>query len=215
MLSIVLLLSISIKDFSFAKLFPIFGYGKKELFITQSLNLYAFNIIAYLYFLPPFLKDRKDFKRISILSIFLCGLYFMLSIIALTMSFAFAFKADESLSLYMLARSITLGHFIERIDAIFIFIWILSFFSFISFNMFLVSAILKKGLKLEESKELIYTLSGIFIGFALIFKNMSITNIFARDFCKKYMVIVVFVVSFIIALLALLKDKLKHRLKKA
>ena len=206
-LSIVLLFSVSIRDFTWQKLFPIFGYGAKELFINQSINVFSFNIIGYLYFLPSFLKDMNDFKKVSIFSVILCGLYFLLTILALTMTFSFTFTADESISLYLISRLVSLGRFFERLDAIFIFTWILAFLSFISFNVYLMSFIVKKGFGLGDSKELVYSISVILIGCSLVFKNIATLNSFARNFYKIYMVILVFGVSFIITLLAYFKKK--------
>lgn len=207
LLSIILLFSTSIRDFSWQRLFPALGYGAKNLFINQSMNLFAFNIIGYLYFLPPFLKDVKDFKKISIFSIIVCGLYYLLTILALTMTFAYSFQADEAFSLYLIARAATLGRFFQRIDAMFFFIWILTILSFLSFNIYLISAIIKKGFSLGESKELIFSISAILIGFALAFKNIAAVSVFMRGFCKYYTVILIFGISLVVALFANIKRK--------
>lgn len=206
-LSIVLLFSISIRDFSWHKLFPVLGYGAKNLFINQSLNIFAFNIIGYLYFLPPFLKDIKDFKKISIVSVIICGLYFLLAILALTMTFAYSFKADESFSLYLIARLATLGRFFQRIDAIFFFIWILSFLSFLSFNVYLISFIINKSFNLSNSKELVFSISAIILGVSLTFKNIAAVSSFTNLLFKPYTVILIFGISFVILLLANLKKR--------
>lgn len=206
-LSIVLLLSISIRDFSWQRLFPVLGYGANNLFIKQSLNIFAFNIIGYMYFLPPYLKEAKDFKKISLFSIIVCGLYLLLTILALTMTFAYSFKADESFSLYLISRLATLGRFFQRIEAIFFFIWILAFLSFLSFNIYLISSILKKGFNLGSSKELIYSISAIIIGLSLSFKNIASVSSFAGTFFKTYTVSIIFVISFIVILLAYFKKR--------
>ncbi len=210
-LSIVLLFTISIRDFSWQKLFPIFGYGAKDLFINQSMNIFAFNIIGYLYFLPPFLKDKNDFKKVYIFSIIICSLYFLLTILALTMTFSYSFKADESFSLYLISRLVSLGRFFQRLDAIFIFTWLLAFLSFICFNVYLMSYIIKKGFELSDSKELVYSVSAILIGVSLAFKNNAAVNSFTKIFFRNYTVILVFGISLVIVILACFK---KRRSKK-
>lgn len=206
-LSIVLLFSISIRDFTWQRLFPAFGYGVKNTFVTQSLNVFAFNVIAYLYFLPPFLKDTKDFKKVTLFSVISCALYFILTTLALTMTFAYSFTADEALSLYLIARFATLGRFFQRIDAIFIFIWLLAFLSFVSLNVYLISYIIKKSFKLSNFKEIIGSVSLVMLGFTLFFKNISTVGSFTKNFFKPYSVLLIFVVSFLILIFANFKKR--------
>lgn len=206
-LSIILLFSVSIKDFSWQKLFPVFGYGAKDLFINQSMNIFAFNIIGYLYFLPPFLKDSKDFKKVSIFSVILCGLYYLLTVLALTMTFAYSFQADESLSLFIISRFASLGRFFQRIDALFFLVWILATLSFLSLNIYLITSLIKKSFNLADSKELIFSFSTILVGLCLAFKNIAAVGNFLRGFCKYYTVILVFGISLIIIVSANFKKK--------
>ena len=206
-LSTILLFSVSIRDFSWQRFFPIFGYGVKNTFVTQSLNVFAFNIIGYLYFLPPFLKNTKDFKKVSLFSVIACALYFILTTLALTMTFAYSFTADEAFSLYLIARFATLGRFFQRIDAIFFFIWILAFLSFISFNVYLISYITKKSFNLSNSKEIIGSVSLSLIGFTLLFKNISTVGSFTKNFFRPYTVFLVFILSFLILILSNFKKR--------
>ena len=206
-LSTFLLFFILIRDFSWQRLFPIFGYGAKNLFITQSINLFTFNIIGYLYFLPPFLKDTKDYKKISIFTIIICGLYYLLTILALTMTFAYGFKADESFSLYLIARLATLGRFFQRIDAVFFLVWILAFLSFLSFNIYLVTYIIKKSFELSSSNELVYSISVIIIGGSLVFANIANVNSFTQSIFRPFTFILIFCMSFVILLIANFKKR--------
>lgn len=206
-LSSILLFSISIKDFTWQNFCPILGYGSKELFINQSMNIFSFNIIGYMFFLPPFLKKESEFKKISIITLILAGLYYLLTVIALTMTFAYSFQTDETFSLYLIARLATLGRFFERIDAIFFFVWILAFLSFLSFNIYIISLLIKKSCNLSDSKELIYSICAIIIGICFSFKNIAQVSSFTVLFYKTFTVVLIFFISFIIIFLANLKKK--------
>lgn len=206
-LSSILLFSISNKNFSWQNFCPIFGYGAKELFINQSMNIFSFNIIGYMFFLPPFLKKENEFKKISIITLIIAGLYYLLTVIALTMTFAYSFQTDETFSLYLIARLATLGRFFERIDAIFFFVWILAFLSFLSFNIYIISILIKQSCNLADSKELIYSICSIIIGICFTFKNMAAASSFTVSFYKPFTVILIFAISFLVVLLANLKKK--------
>ena len=187
-LSTFLLFFISIRDFSWQRLFPIFGYGAKNLFITSSINFFTF-------------------KKISIFTIIICGLYYLLTILALTMTFAYGFKADESFSLYLIARLATLGRFFQRIDAVFFLVWILAFLSFLSFNIYLVAYIIKKSFELSSSNELVYSISVIIIGGSLVFANIANVNSFTQSIFRPFTFILIFCMSFVILLIANFKKR--------
>ena len=113
----------------------------------------------------------------------------------------------ESFSLYIIARFATLGRFFQRIDAIFFFIWILAFLSFLSFNIYLITYIMKKGFELSNSSELIYSVSAILIGCSLAFRNVATVSSFTKNFFKPFTFILIFCISFLILLIANFKKR--------
>ena len=210
-LGIVVLFFVASKDFIWQHLFPIFGFGIDSVFINGLNNLFAFNVIAYIFFLKPILKQEKDFKTISIVSVIICGIYILLSIISLLMSFPFIIETDEMFAVYLLTRIVSFGEFLQRIDAVFILLWILVFLSFLSFNFYCILRIFKKIFKFENATTLCYSLSLIILGIALSFKDITNVKFILRNYFRPYSIILIFIISFIILLLACFKKKIIHR----
>lgn len=196
--------------FNWQNLFPVLGYGAKETFLTHSTNIFAFNVIAYLYFLKPFLKSEKDYKKISIFAVIMCGIYLLISIVTLLMTFSFITHTDETLSVYLVTRLISFGRFFQRIDAIFIFVWILVILSFISLNLFIIANIIKKVLNLKSQLELVYPSAAILFSLSLILKDVANLKFITLNIYRPYFIILVFIISFIILLLAYWKNKRKR-----
>lgn len=211
--SIITLFFTASQDFVWERLFPALGYGAKETFLLQITNIFAFDVIGYLYFLKPFLKKETDFKKISIIAVILCGLYLLLSIISLLMSFAFIMQTDETLSLYLLTRLISFGNFLQRVDAIFIFIWILTILSYLSLNLFIITQIIKKTINLKSTAQIIYPIAVFIFSIGLLFKNIMSIKLFISNFYNIYSAILIFIISFIILLLAYIKKKKKQGVK--
>ena len=117
---IIILMFAASNDFVWQYLFPAFGYGLDSVFINGLSNLFAFNVIGYLFLLKPMLKEEKHFKTISIVSVIICGIYILMSIISLLMTFPFIVETDEMFSIYLLTRLVSFGNFLQRVDAIFI-----------------------------------------------------------------------------------------------
>ena len=189
------------------------GYGAKETFLTSIPNIFAFNVVSYLYFLKPFLKSEKHYKKISIFAVVMCGIYLFISILALFMTFPFITQTDETLSVYLVTRLISFGKFFQRVDAIFIFVWILIVISFISFNLYIVSHIIKKTFKLKFSRELVYPIATLVFSIGLMFKDVSAIKYVTRYIYRYYGFILVFIVSFLLLLLAYIKKKRQTKLK--
>lgn len=210
LLSILLILFSTVKDFIPEQIYPIMGFGADKTFIYGLSNIFAFSGFAYIFFLIPLLNHPEEFKKIAISSTIISAIYLFLSIICLLMAFPFILFTDELMSMYFLSRLIEFGKFFQRIDAVFVFIWILSALSFLSFTSVLITNIFKKLTSIKDSKEIIYSTVTIIFSIALIFENIA--NIkFIQDVVFKYIVIIlVFIISPIILILANLKLKRRN-----
>lgn len=205
--AIILLYITASSDFVVQRLFPVLGYGAKETFVNQISNLFGFNVIGYLFFIKPFLKQESDFKKISIFTVIVCGVYLLFSIFALLMAFSYITHTDENFSLYLLARLISFGRFFQRVDAIFVFVWILAILSFLSFNVFIITHIFKKLLNLKASSEYVYPVSAVLFSIALAIKDISILKFLAKDVTNIFITILIFVISFVVLIFAYIKKR--------
>ncbi len=207
LISLVVILFSTIKLFIPQRLFPILGYGINKTFVEGIINISSFTFISYLYFLLPFLKNTNEFKKIGIATTLVSSLYLLSSVIYLLVLFPFIPFSDEILSIYLIARLIKFGRFFQRIDALFIFIWILSILSFLSLTLFMICNIFKRISKIENFSVLCFPFSLIIFGSALSFKNISqVKNIENTLFCY-IAIVLLFIITPIILILAYLKKK--------
>ena len=194
--------------------FHLYGYGTKHVFLTDVTNIFAFNVVAYLYLLKPFLKSEKNYKKISIFAVVMCGIYLLIITITLLMTFSFITQTDETLSVYLVTRLISFGRFFQRIDAIFIFVWILVILSFLSLNIFIIAHIFKKITNLNSHTELVFSTAALLFSVSLMFKNMSTVKFITANIYKLYNFILVFIVSFLILLFGFVKKRRKKGVPK-
>lgn len=134
-----------------------------------------------------------------------------MSVISLLMTFPFIIETDEMFSIYLLTRLVSFGNFLQRVDAIFILLWIFIFLSFLSFNFYCILKLFKKIFNINNSTEMSYSLSSLIIGIALAFKDIRVVKYIFRNYLKVYAVILIFIVSFTILLLAYFKKKKSRR----
>lgn len=209
--SMLLVFFVTSQDFVPQRIFPILGFGINETFFKGLNNIFAFSSFSYLYFLLPILENPKDFKKVAITSAIISSIYLFFSVICLIMMFPFISFSDGMLSIYLLTRMIRLGRFLQRVDAIMIFIWLLSILSFLSITVCLINKILKKLVNLKSNNEMTYSICFLIFSIALLFRNITDLKIIQNTILRYIIILIVFVISIAILILANLKHKRRNQ----
>ena len=199
-------------NFTFENIFPILGNGTFETFFIGFSNLFAFQGLLYILFLPPHLKDVTKLKKISMLSIIFSALYLLISIsIILFMFDGTTTTKTLAMPLYSAVRYIEFGSFFQRLDSVFILTWIISFVSYLSIVINICNNILKKSIPSASSR-----FPSIFIAFLILVvtflaKNYAVST-FWTDIVYKYAFFTILGLSFSILIIsfALKNIKSKH-----
>ena len=191
-------------------LLPILGHGINMTFVAGLANIAAFSSIGYLYFLPPLLKNADDFKEISVTAIVISAVYLILTSTLLLMVFPYISSTDEMLSSYLITRLLRFGNFIERVDAVFIFIWIFATLCYLSITFFFILRILRKLLKLKKETELSYSIGSIVFGTSLLIQSVADVSFLEQSVYKYVVIGLIFILSFIVLLAANLKKHMRR-----
>jgi len=187
------------------KIFPIFGNGINETFFAGTSNIFAFSGVSYIFFLMPLLKNQKNFNKIGYVGIGISAIYLLLSIGSLLLSLSDVLVNSQLSPMYLLIRAAEFGSFFQRPDALFFFVWILSFMSYLSTVLFIVTMIFKKISKTNSVGPMIYCFSTIMFVVALIPANMSQIRFFEDVIFKYFSLLLIFIISFIILIFANIK----------
>ncbi len=178
LVSLVFLFFANMNKFVPQRVFPIFGDGLFNTFVLGLSNLGCFGGLVFLYFLPPYLKQPEKMKKIAFISIGLTAIYLILCVAILLFMFSFFMKTDEIAPLYNAARFIDFGSFFQRLESVFLLIWILAFACYLSIVSKFAMSIFKKLTNIETKKPLIDLFGILILGIALIPKNYAIADIF-------------------------------------
>lgn len=212
-LSIIVILLSSIKSFIPERIFPILGNGINETFFSGLTNLFSFSGIGYLFFLSPFIDKSKDLKKISVISIIISGIYLLLSVTSILLSLSYTFNSGESFSLYLLTRNLEYGRFIQRIDAVFILIWIISTISYASIATYFGIYIFKKLTNISDTRYINFTFHLALLAILIIPANFAIFAHFVGTISKIGTLILLFGISIFILILANIKIALINKKK--
>lgn len=210
-ISVLFIFFSNLKNFTLENMYPIFGEGLFETFILGLGNLGAFGGIAIIYFLPNLLKKPEDIKKVSMISIIIAIVYLILSIAIILFMFASLIEIDEIMPLYSAARNIEFGSFFQRLESIFLLVWIMQIACYLSITFAFSIYIFKKITKLEDDKKIILPYAIFLFSLALLPNNYAISS-FLETKVYPYLVIgLVFVLSFLILLFGYFKKNKKRK----
>ena len=194
------------KNFVFERFFPILGYGIDETFFSGITNIFAFGGISFLYFINPLLKDYKKFKPIALVSIAISSLYLFFSVASMLLVFSFSSSSDQTISIYSLTRTIEYGRFLQRVDAIFILVWILLTLSYVSIAISLCLAIFKKVSNISNSKAMVFSFITLVFGISFFADDVSEGKFIHETLYRNFELILVYGISFIILIISNIKN---------
>ena len=212
-ISVIILLASSIKNFMPERIFPILGYGLNQTFFSGLSNIFSFSGILYLLFLPPLLDKPNKLKRMSIIAVIISSVYLLLSVTCLLLSLSFTMNSDESFSLYVLTRNLDYGRFIQRVDAVFILIWIIAIVSYINIPISLCIYIFKKLTNISDTNSINYSINLLILAISIIPIEYAIFATFVARSVQYSFLILFFAISIPILIIANLKLKFTNSRK--
>lgn len=199
--------------FKIEKMYPIFGNGLFSTFISGMSNMFAFQGLAYIYFMPPKLKNPEQTKKVAVTSIILSCIFLLIGLAIILFMFNGFVETDELMPLYSAVKYIEFGSFFQKMDSIFVLIWIISFVSYLSITLKFSSNILKKLTNVKNSSAFNYLLA-IALLFASIWqKNYAVSTYFAGTVYKYSFLVLIIGISFLVLLFSVLKQKVREWFK--
>ena len=196
------------QNLSFENMTPILGNGLFDTFVTGLGNLGAFGGIVFLYFIPPYLKEPKKFKKVAMLSIGFSIIYLIICVAIILLTFTFLLKVDEIMPLYSAARYIEFGSFFQRLESILLLIWIIGMACYFSITLHITMNIFKKITNIRNSKPLLIHFALLMLSISLLPSNYSISKYLETDIYPRLVIWIGLVLNTLILLLAYLKKRI-------
>jgi len=197
----------------FEKMYPILGNGLFTTFVAGLSNMFAFQGLAYIYFMPPTLKEPGKLKKVAITSIVLSCIILLLCVAIILFMFNGFVETDELLPLYSAAKYIEFGSFFQKLDSAFVLIWIIAFVSYLSIALKFSSNILRKLTNIQNENIFTYLFGIVLFFLALWPKNYAFSTFLANTVYKYAFFILIIAISLLILLSATIKQKVRKWFK--
>ena len=191
---------------------PILGYGASKTFITGLSNIFAFSSALVITMLAPYINDGSRMTKISFISVFIYGLSVLGSVITMLYVMPSVSDMNNTLAIYILAKRVRLGTFIQSIDAVFILIWMLLIFTYLAIIMHFILASFKRIVPIKHEISMIYSFSAITFIISMLPRTTTDIDFFESIVYKYASIIFVFFISFTILICGYIKKR--HELMK-
>lgn len=199
--------------FNFEKMYPALGNGIFTTFVAGISNLFAFQCLAYIFFIPPELKEPNKLKKIAVSSVVLSCIFLLISVAIILFMFNGFVETDELLPLYSAVKYIEFGSFVQKLDSTFVLIWIISFVTYLSIALKFSSRILKKLTHIENENFFTFLLGIALLFISLWPKNYAFSIFLANTIYKYTFFILVIGITLLILFSATLKQKIRKWFK--
>lgn len=184
LITLILVFAGNLKNFDFQNIYPIFGNGIDSTFIKGISSLYSFGGIAYIFFIPPVLKNSDKLLKISIWGIVISSIFMIVTISTITLMFNAKMVNGQLFPVYTVVRYIEFGTFFQRLDSAFLLIRIMAFLCYMGISANLILKILKDILSVNDEKPLVYPLMLLFFSISIIFNSYYELDIVQNQFIR-------------------------------
>lgn len=167
-LGLILLLVLDSNWLDLQYLFPLWGKGPREVLYSGGLFTSVFVNVLYLALLADRLRHRRDTVKIGYWSIVAVGFTYALVTLAFTLAFSNEGGVRSPFPLYQLGRLIYIGHFIQRLEAAFVFIWVSMTLIKVAAGLWVSSYLVASACKMPVNRPLVFPLAIIVYSMAFL-----------------------------------------------
>jgi spore germination protein (amino acid permease) len=201
-----IVLIMGLENYDVNNLFPIFGYGLDKILYHGVVRSSVYGEVIILAVFASSLQGTKYIKREGIVSIAISALFISLSLLTFNLTFSYRIAQEITAPVYEMATLIDYGRYIQRIEPIFLFIWIIS--SLISATLVFYSFIyiFCKIFKIEDKKPVILAGAVILFAASMVHKDISIIIGYIQSL-REYLAIPVFIMPLIVLIIARIRKK--------
>lgn len=181
---IIILLGV-IPKMDLTNLLPIMGTGSYNIFGKGFFRSSIFSELLVLFLLPPFLGGYKNVKSVGYIAIGFSSVFLISGSLVYILTFPYPSSMESFLPVYQMARLINLGRFFERIESIFVFVWAMAAFIYLTASFYFMVYTFAKTTGLKYMRPLIPPFAVLVFSAAFIPRNLvTVINMKTQFFSK-------------------------------
>lgn len=202
-----LILILSAQYFKLANILPILGYGLGKTVITGILRGSAYDEVVILAVFAGSLQGISYIKKAGFISLLLSGLLLSLALLCYSLVFEYTNIDEFSAPIYTLTRLLKYGAFFQRLDPLFLLIWIITTAIYISTLFYTTVSIYCKVFRLQDTRPVIIPMGVLTFTIAIFPKDFSSIVTEYVDVIRTYGNITFYILPLIALIVAVIRKK--------
>lgn len=144
-----------IPTYNINNIFPIFGTGLKEIFVSGIFDLHCFSDLLALNLLLPYVRDIKTAKSGGSYAILISGSALTVICLAYALTYPYPYSTEFLLIPYQLSRMVRAGEYFQRFEALFEFVWTLTHLLYSAIYVYILCLVFENTFKLKSARPLV------------------------------------------------------------
>ncbi len=169
---LVILLVLPLTWFHLPYLMPLAGRGWNVTLMHSLLNTSAFANVLMLAILYPAVRNQQHFVRAGLMSILFTALTMSAVLFVVLGVFTDAVSGQVSFPLYQLARLIYVGRFVQRLEAVFVFLWTAGAVLKMGFGLWLSGYLYAAAFRMPVYRPILFPLALLIYVFVFLPQNI-------------------------------------------
>lgn len=204
-LVVILALAAPIYDINYLK--PFGGYGLKNTLTTAFLRSSSFIEVAVLWLWVNSMHGVKNIQKAGIISLIISGAVYSITFFCYLMAFTYSVGSDSLSGLFELSRSIYYNRFFQRMESVFLFVWVISSLILVSTAFHVAVTIYAQTFKINNHRPLIFPFILLSFTVAILPKNVSELIYYLVEPLRRYSTFLLFVLTAFILLISIIMGK--------
>ena len=207
LLGFIVVLLLGMQNYDINNLFPVFGYGLDKIALHGVMRSSVYGEVIILAIFAGSFQGLNFIKKEGIISLILSGVVISLSILAYTLTFPYYTAQEITAPMYEMSTLIDYGRFIQRVDPIFLFIWVISTFISAGVVFYAFIWIFCQTFRIQDKIPII-TGSCVMLYALSIMHRDIITVIFGYvSFIRRFGAFPLFLLPFLVLIVSLIRKK--------
>lgn len=143
-------LVLSYQNYHLEYLFPFWGHGAARTALHGVLRSSSYGEVIILAVIASSLQGVKHIKKAGYISLAVSGLLISCVLLAFALSFPYTTVAEITSPMYELTMQIGYGRFVQRLDPVFLFVWVISSFITVSVLLYGFLSIYSKVFAIDD-----------------------------------------------------------------
>lgn len=203
----IMLLILASQNFKYTNLFPILGFGLGPTLVHGLLRSSAYEEVTVLTVFAGSLQGIRYIKKAGYISLILSGIIISAGLLCFTLIFPYTVNQELAAPMYIFARTIRYGAFIQRLDPLFLFLWNTATFITISVLFYSSVSTYCKMFRLQDTRPVIIPMAVLLFALAMTPKDFPSIVYGYVERIREYGWAIFYVLPLVALIIAVLRKK--------